>query len=260
MTALLDVHSVAGGYQGRPVVRNFDLTLEAGEIVALLGPNGAGKTTILLTLGGLLPMCGGSGHVAGHAFDCEGNKRQSYGRALKDASVVLVPDDRSLFTSLTTRENLTVAARKGGMPYEKVIEYFPPLEPRLKTAAGMLSGGEQQMLALGRALIQAPEVLLVDELSMGLAPRAVATLLPLLQRIATEEGTAILLVEQHTRLALETASRAIVLAHGATVLTGDASDLLADNEALERAYFGHTNDAPGPNGARAGDTALEVEA
>jgi branched-chain amino acid transport system ATP-binding protein len=153
---------------------------------------------------------------------------------------VLVPDDRSLFKTLTTRENLVLGRRKAGPTLDDVLGYFPELAKRLNLAAGMLSGGEQQMLALGRALIQAPKILLIDELSMGLAPLIVEHLLPLVRRVATETGTAVVLVEQHVRLALETADRAIVLVHGDTSLRATAAELLADTSRLERAYLGDT--------------------
>jgi branched-chain amino acid transport system ATP-binding protein len=238
MTTVLDCQGLQAGYGRHAVVRNFDLTLDAGEIVALLGPNGAGKTTVLLTLAGLLSSLGGSVEVLGHPAP------RGRAAALARRGLVLVPDDRSLFKTLTTRENLVLGQRKDGPRVEAVLDYFPELAKRLDLAAGMLSGGEQQMLALGRALIQAPKILLIDELSMGLAPLIVEHLLPIVSRVASETGAAVVLVEQHVHLALEIANRAIVLVHGEISLQASASELLADTGRLERAYLGETHATP----------------
>lgn len=230
---LLTCEGVDAGYtRGRPVVRGFDLKLLPGEVTALLGPNGAGKTTLLMTLAGLLPRLGGSVTLDGREI------RGGRAREVARRGLVLVPDDRSLFTQLTVRDNLTLARRRRGGGVDQVLDFFPALGKRLKVAAGMLSGGEQQMLALGRAMIQDPRVLLVDELSMGLAPVIVEELLPVVRRIAEDTGTAVVLVEQHVRLALNVADRAVVLVHGETVLSGSAARLTADPGLLERAYLG----------------------
>ncbi|MGI5459183.1 ABC transporter ATP-binding protein [Streptomyces sp. CA-249302] len=238
---LLTCEGVEAGYtKGRPVVRAFDLKLLPGEITVLLGPNGAGKTTLLTTLAGLLPRLGGSVTLDG---------RQTHaGRAREVArrGLVLVPDDRALFTQLTVRDNLTLARRRRGGTLDQVLDYFPALGKRLKIAAGMLSGGEQQMLALGRAMIQNPRVLLIDELSMGLAPVIVEELLPIVRRIAEDTGAAVVLVEQHVRLALDLADRAVVLVHGDTLLSGSAATLVADPGLLERAYLGERAAEPVP--------------
>jgi branched-chain amino acid transport system ATP-binding protein len=231
MTALLTCDGVDAGYaKGRPVVRGLDLTLPPGEITALLGPNGAGKTTLLLTLAGLLPRLGGAVSVGG--------QQVRGARAVARRGLVLVPDDRSLFTQLTVRDNLTLARRRRGSTVDTVLDFFPALGKRLTVAAGMLSGGEQQMLALGRALIQDPRVLLIDELSMGLAPVIVEELLPIVRRIADGTGAAVVLVEQHVRLALEVADHAVVLVHGETVVSGPAATLAAEPELLAQAYLG----------------------
>jgi branched-chain amino acid transport system ATP-binding protein len=152
--------------------------------------------------------------------------------------LVLVPDDRALFTTLTARENLLLGQRRGGMALDDVLAYFPGLGRRLDVKAAALSGGEQQMLAVGRALVQGPKVLLLDEMSMGLAPTVVETLLQGLRKVSREAGVAIVLVEQHVTLALEVADRAIVLAHGQVTLRGSAADLAGDPARLEKAYFG----------------------
>ncbi|MFD7205487.1 ABC transporter ATP-binding protein [Streptomyces sp. NPDC059893] len=231
--ALLTCAGLDAGYgKGHPVVRGFDLVLRPGEVTALLGPNGAGKSTLLLTLAGLLPSLGGTMNLGDVPV------RSGRARAMARQGLVLVPDDRSLFTQLTVRDNLTLAGRRGGSTVDQVLDYFPALGKRLKVAAGVLSGGEQQMLALGRALIQDPRVLLVDELSMGLAPVIVEELLPVVRRIADGTGAAVVLVEQHVRLALAVSDHAVVLVHGETVLGGPAEPLMADPVLLERAYLG----------------------
>ena len=232
MTALC-CHDLDAGYAGgRPVLRGFGLSLEPGEVVALLGPNGAGKTTLLLTLSGLLPSLGGGVELRGRRL-AAGQPREA-----SRQGVVLVPDDRSLFTGLSTRDNLILAGRRRGSSLGAVLDYFPALTKRLNVAAGQLSGGEQQMLAIGRALMQEPKVLLIDELSMGLAPVIVEALLPVVRQVASDTGAAVLFVEQHVRMALEVADRAVVLAHGETVLEGAAAALAGDPETLERAYLG----------------------
>jgi branched-chain amino acid transport system ATP-binding protein len=229
---LLEVRELAAGYGAVRVVRSLDLAVGPGTVVGVLGPNGSGKTTLMLTLAGLLPRLGGQVLLDG--------KELPSGRpaAANRAGLVLVPDDRSLFSTLLVRENLTVASRPGGHTLDEVIDLFPALKPRLDIPAGALSGGEQQMLAVARALVQKPRVLLIDEMSMGLAPVIVEGLLPVVRRIADETGAVVILVEQHVRLALEVSDQAIVLVHGEVVRSGPAADLAADRDALEAAYLG----------------------
>ena len=229
---------MSGGYGSTVAFRDVDLALDAGTVEALLGPNGAGKTTLLLTIAGLLPARTGSVAVDGTAL--------KPGRAslAAKAGIVLVPDNRCLFTDLTTEENLTVARHRGGPAPRDMLDIFPALEQRWSLRAGALSGGEQQMLAMARALIQDPRVLLVDEMSMGLAPLIVETLFATVKRIAVEHGCAVLLVEQHVNLALHVADTATVLNRGSIVLRGPAADLLADAERMEAAYFGTDGDTP----------------
>ncbi|MFW0795466.1 ABC transporter ATP-binding protein [Gordonia sp. CPCC 205515] len=234
---VLECHGLQAGHtRTTPCVRDLNLVVTQGEIVALLGPNGAGKTTLLMTLAGLLPRLGGTVTIAGEEPP-SGNPR-----AAVRSGAVLVPDDRSLFRRLTTEQNLRLAISGRGYrardAIDPVLQHFPALRPRLKVAAGQLSGGEQQMLAIGRALLQRPKVLLIDELSMGLAPVIVESILPVLHSVAERDGTAIVLVEQHVRLALEIADRGIVLVHGQVVLADDASALAADLGRVERAYLG----------------------
>jgi len=223
------------GYGDLTVGRAIDLTVRANEILAVLGPNGAGKTTLLLTLGGFLAPQEGTIRVDGTAL------RPGSARRANRAGVVLVPDSRALFTQLTTIENLRLGQRGGGPSVDEMLDLFPALATRAKLKAGMLSGGEQQMLALARALVQGPKVLLIDEMSMGLAPVVVESLMPVVRRVADETNAAVVLVEQHVRLALEVADQAMVLVHGDVTLTGPAPDLAADPGALEAAYLGHAH-------------------
>ena len=235
MSPVLTCTGLDAGYvAGRPVLRNVDISLEAGTVLALLGPNGAGKTTLLLTIAGLQPP------LAGHIGLGGAPVRSGSPRAAVKAGVVLVPDDRSLFKGLTVAENLKLASRRGATTMEMIFDYFPDLKRRVKLTAGNLSGGEQQMLAIGRALMQNPKVLLVDELSMGLAPVVVESLLPVIRRVVDETGAACVMVEQHVMLALEIADTAMVLAHGDIALQGDAKELAADEARIERAYLGRS--------------------
>ena len=231
-TSVLECADLSVGYAGLAVARGIDLAVGAGEIVAVLGPNGAGKTTLLLTLAGFLPPIEGTMRIGGRPVSGGSPRRAN------KAGVVLVPDNRSLFTQLTTVENLRLGASTGGPTVERVLELFPALARRAKLRAGMLSGGEQQMLALARALVQGPRVLLVDEMSMGLAPVIVEELMPIVRQVADESGAGVVLVEQHVQLALEIADRAIVMVHGDVTLTGLAADLRRDTTALEAAYLG----------------------
>jgi branched-chain amino acid transport system ATP-binding protein len=235
----LVVRGLVAGHGGVPVVRNLELEVASGRVLAMLGPNGAGKSTVMMTLAGLLPRLGGAVLVDGKALPSGRPGRAS------QAGLVLVPDDRALFTSLTTSENISIARVKGGMTSDEAADLFPALKPRWKTAAGSLSGGEQQMLAVARALVQKPTVLLIDEMSMGLAPVIVESLLPIVRRIADDTGTSVVLVEQHVRLALEVADDAVVLVHGDVTLRGSAQELAADPKRLEAAYLGgdHTEAA-----------------
>ena len=232
MSARLECADLTGGYGSTVAFREVDLALEAGTVEALLGPNGAGKTTLLLTIAGLLGAHSGTVAVDGTRL------KPGRASAASRSGIVLVPDNRSLFTSLTVEENLTVARHRGGPTPRDMLAVFPALEKRWTLRAGALSGGEQQMLAMARALIQQPRVLLVDEMSMGLAPLVVATLFATVKRIATEHGCAVLLVEQHVNLALQVADSATVLNRGRIALRGPAAALLADAERLEGAYFG----------------------
>jgi branched-chain amino acid transport system ATP-binding protein len=232
MTAVLECRSLTGGYGKIVGFRDVDLVLERGQVLAVLGPNGAGKTTLMMTLAGLLPRIGGEVLLGGVAMP---NGRPA---AANRAGVVLVPDNRALFTMLTVRENIEIARRRGDKGVVDVIDLFPSLERRLNVKAGALSGGEQQMLAMARGIVQRPKVFLIDEMSMGLAPIVVESLLPTVRYIADQTGAAVVLVEQHVSLALEVADQAMVLVHGGTSLRGDADQLRQNPSRLEAAYLG----------------------
>jgi branched-chain amino acid transport system ATP-binding protein len=229
---LLEIRGLRAGYDDVPVVRDVDLFVDAGEVVALLGPNGAGKTTTLLAVSGVLPVLAGDVLLCGRSV--VGQRPHHIARQ----GLGHVPEDRALFFQLTVRENLRLGRRPGGMPLGDVLELLPALSPLLDRRAGLLSGGEQQMLALGRALLGGPRVLMVDEMSLGLAPIIVERMLPLLRRIADDTGCGVLLVEQHVQMALAVADRAVVLNHGVVVLSGTAGDLAADRELMTASYLG----------------------
>ncbi|HET6950308.1 MAG TPA: ATP-binding cassette domain-containing protein [Acidimicrobiales bacterium] len=237
MSERLECRNLAGGRGDTVVLRDLDFDVHAGTVLALLGPNGAGKSTLLLTLAGLLPARAGTVAIDGVTV------RNGDAVAANRAGVVLVPDNRSLFTTLTVEENLAVARSRRGPEPRELLDVFPALEMRWRVPAGALSGGEQQMLAMARALIQQPKVLLVDEMSMGLAPLIVETLFETVRRISRDHGAAIVLVEQHVSLALGVADEAAVLNRGAIVLRGPAAELRDQGERLERAYFGDAEPA-----------------
>jgi branched-chain amino acid transport system ATP-binding protein len=236
MGALLECRSLTAGHGRVAAIRNVEVTVEAGRVMAIVGPNGAGKTTLLATIAGLLPPLEGTMVMDGTAL------KAGQPAAANRAGVVLVPDDRALFTTLTTAQNIELARKRSSRPARAMLEHFPALEARWKVKAGQLSGGEQQMLAMARALIQDPKVLLVDEMSMGLAPIIIETLLPIVRRVADEDGAAVVLVEQHVALALEVADDVMVLSHGEVVLQAPASKLAGRPDILEAAYLGGTGD------------------
>jgi len=223
---VLQVEGLSAGYGDLAAVRDLDLIVRAGEVVALLGPNGAGKSTTLLTLAGELPTLAGRVTYLGRRNNDPLHRRVRQGLGF-------VPEERSVFHSLTVAANL----RLGPGPTNVAIHLFPELRPLLGRKAGLCSGGEQQILSLARALAARPRLLIVDELSLGLAPLVVGRLLDAIRLAADESGVGVLLVEQHVGRALEVADRACVLNRGRVVLESSADDLLDDPGALERAYI-----------------------
>lgn len=232
MNALLEIENLNTGYNGVSVVRGLNLRVNPGEVVALLGPNGAGKTTTLLTTSGLVPIISGDIKVFGKSV--QGRRPHMIARE----GLAHVPEGRSLFYQLTVAENLRLGAAKGAADVKKALGYFPALEPILDRRAGLLSGGEQQMLAMARALTVSPKLLMVDEMSLGLAPIIVERLLPILRQIADETGAGVLLVEQHVHMALQVADRAYVLSHGELAMEGDAAKMRNDRSLIEASYLG----------------------
>lgn len=222
---VLETRGVHAGYGDVSVVRDLDLRVESGEIVALLGRNGAGKTTTLLTLAGALrPLAGEIRFLGAPArSSLAGRARQGMG---------LMSDDRSIFFGLTVRQNLRLA--RGN---DAVLTLFPELQRLFDQPAGLLSGGEQQMLGLAACLAREPRLLLVDELSFGLAPRIVQRLMKAV-REAADAGTAVVLVEQFAALALDVADRAYVLVNGRVASEGSADQLRANIGELEAEYLG----------------------
>jgi branched-chain amino acid transport system ATP-binding protein len=208
------------------VVRDIDLQVGPGEVVALLGPNGAGKTTTLLTLAGELPPLAGD-----VLFQGVGTKAPLFRRAQRGMG--FVTEERSVFMQLTAAENLRVA----GVSPEDAIELFPELTPLMQRTAGLLSGGEQQMLTLARAIARKPALLLADELSLGLAPLLVKRLLDTVRRVATEQTTGVLLVEQHVRQALAVADRVYVMQRGRIAISGTVDEVRGRLDEIEATYL-----------------------
>jgi ABC-type branched-subunit amino acid transport system ATPase component len=223
---VLEARGLCAGYGTQPVVRDIDLTVHRGEIVALLGPNGAGKTTTLLALSGELRAMSGQILLNGKVTKAPLHRRARQGLAY-------VPEERAVLRSLSCRDNL----RLGDGDPAAAVALFPELAERLDVPGGMLSGGEQQMLGLGRAISRQPVVLIVDELSLGLAPLAVRRLFSAL-REAADRGLGVLIVEQHVRQALAVAHHAHVLQRGTLQLSGPASELLANIDHIESSYLG----------------------
>jgi branched-chain amino acid transport system ATP-binding protein len=231
---MLDVTGLESRYGRIPALKGIDLSIRAGELVALVGANGAGKSTLLRALSGVQPS---SGRML---FQGEDVGRASPERRVA-LGIVQVPEGRQVFGPLTVEDNLRLGAyRRGrlqaGQTLERVYAMFPVLAERRRHAAGTLSGGQQQMLAIGRALMARPRLLLLDEPSMGLAPRLVAEIFACVRSLRADD-TALLLVEQNARAALAIADRGYVLETGRVVLTGTGSQLLAD-EAVRAAYLG----------------------
>lgn len=233
--ALLDVRGLRGGYGRADVLHGIDLQVDRGEIVALLGSNGAGKTTLNHIVCGLVPARGGSVRFDGvDLTNC-------HYRQVVQAGLIQVPEGRRIFPNLSVRENLELGAYARARPrramnLERVYATFPRLAERTEQKAGTMSGGEQQMLAIGRGLMAEPQLLILDEPSLGLSPLLVEELFALIGRLHAE-GLSVLLVEQNVAQSLAIAQRAFVLENGQQRFAGTPQDLLASSE-LKRAYLG----------------------
>jgi len=233
LRVLLEVRSLEVHYGGIRAVTGIDLAIEEGELVCLIGANGAGKTSTLKALCGLVTSRTGVVRYAGEDVS------RAPVHVLPRKGLVMVPEGRGIFPQLTVEENLAMGAYAyGGGDPSVQYERFPRLAERRKQVAGTLSGGEQQMLAVGRALMLRPRLMLLDEPSFGLAPLVVAELFEILRRVNREMGVAMLIVEQNATLALELAEHAYVLETGRIVMEGPAEVIGAD-ESIRRAYLGY---------------------
>jgi len=235
MTALLDIRGLRGGYGRTEVLRGVDLKVNAGEMVALLGSNGAGKSTLNKTVCGLCPAWSGTVHFDGR--DLSG----AHYREVVKAGLIQVPEGRKVFPNLSVLENLelgafTRARERRAQNLERVFATFPRLAERRGQAAGTMSGGEQQMLAIGRGMMAEPVLLILDEPSLGLSPLLVEEMFALIRKLR-DAGLAVLLVEQNVGQSLEIADRAYVLENGSVRFSGLPGELLGSDE-LRRAYLG----------------------
>jgi ABC-type branched-subunit amino acid transport system ATPase component len=232
--AVLEIEGLTTGYEDAAVVRELDLSVGQGEVVALMGANGAGKTTTLRAVSGVVhPM---AGSVAFGGRDLAGTSISGRARM----GIAHVPENRGLFFGLTVAEHFRLGHRRERLDEDAAYRYFPALAELRGRRAGLLSGGEQQMLAVARALARRPRLLLLDELSLGLAPLIVEGLLPVVRDYATDTGCGVLLVEQHIQLALGIADRGYVLSHGEVVLQDNADALRRNRELLMASYFGES--------------------
>jgi branched-chain amino acid transport system ATP-binding protein len=232
---MLEIRGIEAGYGMTTVLRGVDLSVPAGRIVAVLGANGAGKTTLNMTISGLVRAQAGSITFDGQRID------QLPPPAIAAAGLVHVPEGRKVFPNLSVRENLDLGAycrarRNRARNMERVFDIFPRLKERVGQGAGTLSGGEQQMLAIGRGMMAEPRLLILDEPSLGLSPLLVEEMFTLIRRLHGE-GLAIMLVEQNVAQSLEIADDAHVLENGAFAISGTAAQVRADPH-LQRAYLG----------------------
>ena len=235
---LLQISGLTAHYGPVQALHGISLEVNTGELVAIVGANGAGKTTLLLTLSGIQKASGGS-----ISFDGEEISQRSCHRIVQ-SGICHVPEGRQVFAPLGVEDNLRLGAytfraekRRVDAEIEKIFELFPILKERRRQSAGTLSGGQQQMLAIGRALLGRPRLLLLDEPSMGLAPLLVEDIFRVVREL-NDSGVTVLLVEQNAKAALSIADRGYVLETGRVILGADARELLAD-EAVQRAYLGH---------------------
>jgi branched-chain amino acid transport system ATP-binding protein len=228
MADALQLKGVSAGYGETVVLENIDLSVAAGESISVIGRNGVGKTTLLATVMGHTTLHKGEVLLNGQSL----RRVPVYRRVT--AGLGFVPQEREIFPSLTVLENLEVGARPGGWTKERVFELFPNLQERLRNRGNQLSGGEQQMLSIARALLTNPAVLLMDEPTEGLAPVIVEALTAVLVRLRSESGLSIVLVEQNSRVALEFSERAVVMDKGRIVYDGASAALRDDPERLHK--------------------------
>ena len=236
---VLELDRLSVAYDRAPVVRDLTLTVGHGEVVALLGANGAGKTTTLRAISGLLKPAGGTVRLDGH--DLAGVSPPARARL----GLAHVPHDRGIFFGLTVAEHFRLDGANGPAEMDAAFDHFPALRELHGRKAGLLSGGEQQMLAIARALSRRPKLLMLDEMSLGLAPVIVNRLLPTVREFAADHGTGVLLVEQHVHLALKIADRGYILSHGELALSGSAGQLSKDSALLAASYLGGIADDTG---------------
>ena len=229
---MLEVASLASRYGRIPALGGVSLRVGVGELVAIVGANGAGKTTLLRTISGVQPACGGGIQFEGKDL------LKLHARQRVQAGIIQVPEGRQVFAPMTVEDNLRLGAfARGSQDHmEPILDLFPVLRDKFRQLAGNLSGGQQQMLAIGRALMARPRLLLLDEPGMGLAPRLVAEIFNRISALS-KVGTTILLVDQNARAALSVADRGYVMETGRIVLEGSARDLLHDPQ-VQRAYLG----------------------
>jgi branched-chain amino acid transport system ATP-binding protein len=235
---VLQLDRLSAGYDRAPVVRDLSLTVNPGEVVALLGANGAGKTTTLRAISGFLKASSGEVRLGGR--DLAGVAPAQRARM----GIAHVPHDRGIFFGLTVAEHFRLDGRGAPGQMDAAFDHFPALSKLRGRKAGLLSGGEQQMLAIARALGRRPKLLMLDEMSLGLAPVIVERLLPVVREYATSSGTGVLLVEQHVHLALRIADNGYILSHGELAASGSAQSLRTDSALLAASYLGEAPDAP----------------
>jgi len=228
MASALQLRGVSAGYGETVVIEDINLSLAPGECISVIGRNGVGKTTLLATIMGHTSLHAGDILLDGRSL----NDVACFRRAL--AGIGFVPQEREIFPSLSVRENLDIAARPGHWTHTRVFALFPRLQERLGNMGNQLSGGEQQMLSIARALLTNPAVLLMDEPTEGLAPVLVENLTAVLSRLRAESGLSIILVEQNSRVALAFSARTAILDKGRIVYDGESAPLRADPERLAK--------------------------